>query len=234
MKRSLAILAMAVVLVTGTAGIATATTISFDEGVNSNPAPAEFPTYLPPPDSPIASTTRLTWDGTGELYYGHLYCASFAHDSIIYFSSPTYVNSFQMNGMPATEISNTPVQLLGFVFGPMTIEAYNGAGALVWSTTIPEFTPDPVLFPPDVGVDDSWLTVDVNTADVAWIIFRAVNPIDWEKYPITGVDPNGPTFTASIDNLVINESAVVPIPASLWLLGSGLLGLLGLRRKWAR
>ena len=39
-------------------------------------------------------------------------------------------------------------------------------------------------------------------------------------------------FFPSIDNLVINEAAAVPIPASVWLLVSGLVGLVGLRRKF--
>jgi hypothetical protein len=224
MKRSLAILAMAVVLMTGTAGIATATTIIFDEGVFSTVDP-----YIPPDGSPITSVTNLSWDGSG-WYEGHLWVTSWAYDSIISFASPTYVNSFQMNGMPALVIQNDPLST--FSFGPMTIEAFNAAGVRVWSTTV-DLTSIPDL-PPDLGSEESWLTVDVNTADVATIIFRAVNPVDLDKFPETYIDPNGPMFWASVDNLVINEAATVPIPASVWLLGSGLLGLVGLRRKCAR
>jgi hypothetical protein len=32
-------------------------------------------------------------------------------------------------------------------------------------------------------------------------------------------------------NLISAETHVVPIPAAAWLLGSGLVGILGLRRK---
>jgi hypothetical protein len=36
-----------------------------------------------------------------------------------------------------------------------------------------------------------------------------------------------------IDNIVVSESAVttVPVPASVWLLGSGLMGLIGISRR---
>ena len=62
----------------------------------------------------------------------------------------------------------------------------------------------------------------VNTADVSKIIFYGSNPL----FP----DP-GNNFFPSIDNLVINEAAAVPIPPSVWLLASGLLALVGLRKK---
>ncbi len=34
--------------------------------------------------------------------------------------------------------------------------------------------------------------------------------------------------TVGVDNITLNS---VPIPGAIWLLGSGLLGLLGIRRK---
>jgi hypothetical protein len=57
-------------------------------------------------------------------------------------------------------------------------------------------------------------------------LFSDVTSVSW-----VSLYPSGNTFfmKAQVDNL--NVGAPVPIPAAVWLLGSGLLGLLGIRRK---
>jgi hypothetical protein len=223
MKRLPAVLALVAVLMFGMAGMASATTLAFEFGDPSVSSTQVIETqYTPPSDSPIASVNFVNWHDDGG---GHLYFVSFARDSIISFTTPTYVNSFQMNGMPNASLPQDPFTTV--VFGPMKIEAFNAAGELVWSTTVTNLGDY-------ADVTGEWLPVDVNTANISSIIFRAVNPLDLETYPSIGYDPNGPQFWASVDNLVINEAAAVPIPASVWLLGSGLLGLVGLRRKVSR
>lgn len=168
-------------------------------------------------------------DGGDQDGGGHLYCSNFSYDSIISFTSPTYVNNFQMNGMP-----NASQDPSAYNFsGPMQIAAFDLAGSKLWNATI-DFA---VVTPPE-NVEytgwGNWLTVDVSTAQVSNIIFYGPNPVDLVNYPDTAIDPYGPDFTPSIDNLVINEAPAAPIPASVWLLGSGLLGLVGLRRKFTR
>ena len=121
-----------------------------------------------------------------------------------------------MSGLPWTPVSADDY----YISGPMTIAARNAEGGTVWTTTV-SFDADHR----DVATPAAWLTVNVNTAGVSSIIFYAVNPECLEA---------GPFFWPSIDNLVINEAAAVPIPASVWLLGSGLLALVGLRRKSSR
>jgi hypothetical protein len=37
-----------------------------------------------------------------------------------------------------------------------------------------------------------------------------------------------------IDNVTLNVPSAVPIPPSIWLLGSGIIGLVGLRRRFWR
>ncbi|MGA2152311.1 MAG: VPLPA-CTERM sorting domain-containing protein [Geobacteraceae bacterium] len=37
--------------------------------------------------------------------------------------------------------------------------------------------------------------------------------------------------TGSFNNLVVVPYTVTPLPAAAWLLGSGLMGLIGIRRK---
>jgi len=209
MKRFLALLALALVLMAGTAGMASAAILDFTS-----------PPSTPPYDQ-ISGLTRLNWDDTG-YYGGHLWCDSAAYDSTISFANPTYVNNFQMNGMPIAGQDPT-----SYNFGPMVIEAFNAAGVKVWSSNSPVFFDEDHR---DVGNYEAWLTVIVNTAAVSSIIFRAPNPLD-SNYE-EGYNLDGPTFHASIDNLVY--TAAVPIPASALLLASGLLALVGLRRKFSR
>jgi len=211
MKRFPAVLALVLVLVAGTAGMALADTLTFTV-VDPGQLPAYA--YIPPPGSPIASVTWMYWSDDGG---GHLYCQNSYLDNIIYFANPTYVNSFQINGMPYASYGG------GSTFGPMNIAAFNAAGGQVWSTPV-DLIGDP---PYDIPYTDwgNWLTVTVNTAAVSSIIFRVPNP---------GDDPDGYFFYPSIDNLVVKEAAAVPIPASVWLLASGLLALVGLRRKFTR
>jgi hypothetical protein len=61
--------------------------------------------------------------------------------------------------------------------------------------------------------------------------------VDWKKYGPNGfnymsIAHNGWCSTMDYKNFSITESAPVPIPGALWLLGSGLLGLIGLKRKF--
>jgi hypothetical protein len=199
MKRFPALLAMVLVLMAGTAGMASALTITFD---------SSFPPY--PPE--ISGLTSITWDGTG-WYDGHLWCTNPTVDSTISFASPTYVNNFQMNGMPDTEPDP------GYTFGPMDIIGFDAANVPVWSTQV-TFDEDHR----DLENDLAWLTVDVSTAAISSIIFKARDP---------GGLNGEPWFYPSIDNLEITDSGAVPLPPSAWLLASGLLGLVGLRRKFS-
>jgi len=172
--------------------------------------------YIPPSGSPIASVTWVNWHDDGG---GHLYCNNIVQDNIIYFTTPTYVNNFQMTGLPWQGMDPSP-----WTFGPMKITAFNATGGPLWSTTVDFLSGgDPPGSDPEVySIGFVYLTVPVNTADVSKIIFYGSNPL----YP----EP-GNNFSPSIDNLVINEAAAVPIPPSVWLLASGLLALVGLRKK---
>jgi len=48
---------------------------------------------------------------------------------------------------------------------------------------------------------------------------------------------DGSTATTTIDNasqITFGSASVVPVPAAVWLFGSGLLGLLGIARRKAQ
>ena len=137
----------------------------------------------------------MFWSGgDGE---GHLYADDrLDDDSVLFYSTETYVNSFQMNAMAWEGFNRGNA-------GSIDIAGYNSSNQSVWSETV------------DLTAYtnwNNWLTVSVEEAGIAKLIFSA-----------TGNDG----FWPSIDNMVINE---VPLPASIWLLGTGLMGLFGLLR----
>ena len=149
----------------------------------------------------------MMWSDTGGA---HLYCGNIYSDSTITFASPTTVNSFKMNYMAWQGYTDEGGA------GIMDIAAFNGDPVPVqlWSTTV------------DLSGYKNWadwLTVNVGEAGIKSLTFYAADP---SGYYVNAFHP-------SVDNMVINES-LVPIPGAVWLLGSGLLGLAGLRRKFSR
>ena len=196
MKRFLALLALVLVLMAGTAGMASALTLDFEV-----PGPGTYAGYgyFPPSGSPILNVDVVNWHNEGG---GHLYLPIHSVDSVIRFTNPTYVNKFEMTGL-----SYEGGDWIGC--GPMNIAAFNAGGGSLWTTTVNL---------EDYSEWDNWLTVPVNRDNISKITFYARASVFWP----------------SIDNLVINEAPPVPIPASVLLLGSGLLALVGLRRKFTR
>ena len=87
----------------------------------------------------------------------------------------------------------------------VNVFAFDINNSLLWQKTID-------LFPYDWI--NGWIPINVNVGNVSSLMFNT----QFRMWP-------------SIDDLRINESNPVPIPASLWLLGSGLIGLAGIRKK---
>jgi len=148
---------------------------------------------------------QMTWNSTGG---GHLFNEQWNLDDYINFDSATYVNDFQMNAMPWEDY-------VGGDIGFIDIEAIDNGNNVIWDTTVDlrNYT----------NWSD-WYTVSVETANVAQLRFVA-----------PGAAPHYNGFWPSVDNLRINESsAPVPEPATMLLFGTGLAGLVGMRRKKSR
>lgn len=54
--------------------------------------------------------------------------------------------------------------------------------------------------------------------------------------PFTEITINDPSMALAVDSFTYttNPASSVPVPAAIWLLGSGLLGLFGVRRKFSK
>jgi len=193
------ILHFIIILAAGFSSVASATLLDFDDHNNLGIG--------------FSLEKHFKWDGRGG---GHLYVGNYNKDDLIYFSEETYVNSFEMNGLPWEDAQTN-------TFGSIAIEAYDVGNSLIWNRTV-DLTSSKTW--------QDWITVPVEMAAVGSLRFLAPRSLS-RKYK----------FWPSIDNMIINEpvntdiSALkqaaanpVPLPAAVWLFGSA-IGLLGWMRR---
>lgn len=83
----------------------------------------------------------------------------------------------------------------------------------------------PAGFPGDSFLGTLTFTLGTGVADSV-ISMDAIGATDWAVYA-------GGAFTNTYESAIVNPSEV-PLPAAAWLFGSGLLGLVGVRRRAAR
>lgn len=80
-------------------------------------------------------------------------------------------------------------------------------------------------------VNENWVLAYSGMEDVSYTINGEV--LEW-KMKIPTLDLNNYSWwavTQKGDGINVSDYAIAPIPNSVWLLGSGLIGLIGLRRR---
>jgi len=193
------VLHFSIILIAGFSNVASAALLDFDDQNNLGVG--------------LSLEKHFKWDGRGG---GHLYAGNYTRNDFIYFSEETYVNSFEMNGLPWEDArTNT--------FGSIAIEAYDIANSLVWNSIV-DLTSSRTW--------QDWITVPVEMAGISSLKFLAPQSLS-KSYK----------FWPSIDNLIINEPVntdisfltqatvnPVPVPGAVWLFGSA-IGLLGWMRR---
>jgi len=77
----------------------------------------------------------------------------------------------------------------------------------------------------DDGAPIFMVEATLNTAGPQWVAGNLAS-VDQLTFSTTE------KWQFAMDNFTFNETSAVPLPPSVWLLGSGLIGLVGLRRKF--
>jgi hypothetical protein len=126
----------------------------------------------------VTGSAQVKWAGDSATT-GHIYMNAWANDDFLYFSTPTYINSFDMTARFWSGQT-------GVIPGKIKVEAYNSANATLWSSII-----DLTAY----GDWSKWLTVNVEADNVSTLKFFSPNIAE------TGFS----TFCPSVDNLEIND-----------------------------
>jgi subtilisin family serine protease len=128
---------------------------------------------------------NMVWIGDGG---GHLVCDYWDDDDYIFFTTPVYIKSMQMNGYPGESY------IVGDL-GLIDINAYDIDNNLIWSSTV------------DLsGTTDwtDWENVTIETSNISYLEFKA-----------PGNDPHYNEFWPSIDNILIGSPISWLNPESL-------------------
>jgi hypothetical protein len=192
-------------------GTAFATTI-----VDTGPTPTSF-----------LSTVGLSNDGTNIYYLAAQFTTNTAHtitDIQGYMSNDTSFGvtaaiskNFYDNYLPAYRPGD---HIFSASFNVGSTETWYGLSGLDWALPAGTYW---IVFEPLVGFSGSMpLPFPNPLAPTAF--YYSGNPYPWSSYP----------YAAWELGIRIYDNTPVPLPGAVWLLGSGLLGLAGLRRKFKK
>ena len=128
--------------------------------------------------------------------------------------------------------NTAPVAGSGGFSGWDTTNVYNLAGKNQsgWGTVfdLEELVSDPLVLSGPLDLNDIQYVRLVDIPGTGDYLDSLGNPI-LDAHPTTG--SGGYDFRLSEGVAVLNFASPVPVPAAAWLLGSGLLGLVGIRRR---
>lgn len=84
------------------------------------------------------------------------------------------------------------------------------------------------------GPTIGWVSMMVPIDEASWVVTGSWDALlaRVTAFGIKAELTTGSFDVTGIDNVVVAEAAVVPIPGAVWLLGSGLIGMAGLRKKF--
>lgn len=118
-------------------------------------------------------------------------------------------------------ISYNPAQLASIGVAPVEDLTFNFSGALI---TDADMVPGAVVIDTGAG-----LIVSVNVPMVSSDVLNALGATG--PLSFAGAGPNTVVFSDAIGPIITGEFSVVPVPAALPLLATGLVGLVWLRRR---
>jgi len=175
---------------------------------------ANYPWSVTPPNSSDTNYELKWWAGTGTANKNANDIAAI----IGYVGPPAFSELYKQN-------TGTPLPSDTGAFAPSYITAYNGdmsGGTISWVSGQPAINwgQHVYLFVKDGNQTPAWYLFDITA--LGWDANGQETIIMQNFWPSNG----------SISHVALY--APVPIPAAAWLLGSGLLGLVAIRRRFKK